>query len=113
MKTYHTIISDHVFRGRMTGKSNDIARLIYGAKFFNNQTCFNRLVRICCNDIDPKHFDAIVPVNTRDSRYSLPQCLSREIALKLKIKCLDVLHDKNKTAAHDIKDLKVWLFSKK
>jgi len=110
MKNYHIIILDHVFRGRMTGKSNDIARLIYGAKFFNSETCFNRLVKICCNDIDARDFDAIVPVNTRDSHFSLPQRMCREIAVKLKLKYLDVLYEKNKYAENDVKNLKVLVF---
>ena len=108
-KTYHIVISDHVFRGKTSGKSNDIARIIYGAKFFNNEKSLQSLIRIAANDIDPRGLDAIVPVNTRDSRYNIPYRISVKVAKILKIKCIDALHTQN-TQARGIRNLNIILF---
>ena len=94
-----TINSDHLFRGRATGKANQIARLIYGAKFFNNQKCLDALIDICCADIDASKFDTIVPVQTRDSSFGLPQKLAYAIADKMNLTCLRALSNQN-TIAH-------------
>ena len=109
MKSYHTIISDHVFRGKTSGKSNDIARIIYGAKFFNNAKSLSSLIRIASRDIDPKGIDAIIPVNTRDSRYNIPARISQKVASILKIKYIDALHTQN-TTARGIRGLNVIIF---
>lgn len=105
----HSIISDHIFRGRATGKSNDIARLIYGAKFFNNDISLAKLIRIATNDIDPKGIDAIVPINTRDSRYNIPYRIAKQVASNLKIKFIPALGSANSKATSQIKGKNVLL----
>ncbi len=107
-KNYHTIISDHVFRGKTSGKSNDIARIIYGAKFFNNETSLKVLIRIAANDIDPRGLDAIVPINTRDSHFNIPFRIAEKAAKKLNLKCIDALYKEN-TQARGIRGLNVIL----
>jgi len=109
MKPYHTIISDHVFRGRTSGKANDIARIIYGAKFFNNSTSLRTLIRICAHDIVPRGIDAIVPINTRDSHYNIPARISRAVAIKLKIKYIDALYHQNTKARDSLRGLNILL----
>ncbi len=109
MKNCHAIISDHVFRGKTSGKSNDIARIIYGAKFFDNPKSLASLIRIACNDIDPRGIDAIVPINTRDSRFNIPARISHKVASILKLKYIDALHKQN-TAARGIRGLNIILF---
>lgn len=110
MKLTHTIISDHVFRGRTSGKANDIARVIYGAKFFNNAASLRTLIRIAANDINPRGIDAIVPINTRDSRYNIPARISRAVAAKLKIKFIDALYQQNTKARDSIRGVNIILF---
>lgn len=105
----HATISDHVFRGRATGKANDIARVIYGAKFFNNEKSLLQLIRIACNDIDPKGIDVIVPINTRDSRYNIPSRIAKKVASILKIKFMDALTANNTKASTKIKGMNVLL----
>lgn len=109
MKTVHTVISDHVFRGKTSGKSNDIARIIYGAKFFDNPKSLAVLIRIASNDIDPKGIDAIVPINTRDSHYNIPAHIAQKVASTLKIKYIDALYNHN-TSARGIRGLNIILF---
>ena len=109
MKYYHAIISDHVFRGRTSGKSNDIARIIYGAKFFKNEASLAALIRIACNDIDPKNLDAIVPINTRDSKYNIPSVIAKAVSDKLKIKYIDALSNKNTKARTSVRGLHIIL----
>lgn len=110
MKTsVHSIISDHVFRGKSTGKSNDIARIIYGAKFFNNDKSLTQLIRIACNDIDPKGIDIIVPINTRDSRYNIPYRIAKQVAAVLKVKFMDALSSANTKASAKLKGRNVLL----
>lgn len=109
MKHFHTIISDHVFRGKASGKSNDIARVIYGAKFFDNPASLRSLIRISANDIDPKNIDAIVPINTRDSRFNIPARIARAVAAKLKLKYIDALYAENTKARASINGLRILL----
>lgn len=109
MKYYHAIISDHVFRGRTSGKSNDIARIIYGAKFFNNAQSLQALIRIAANDIDSRYLDAIVPVNTRDSHYNIPSRIAKAVAAKHEIRYIDALYDKNAHARASIRGLRIIL----
>lgn len=107
MKYCHTIISDHVFRGRTSGKANDIARIIYGAKFFNNPASLNSLIRIAANDISPRGLDAIVSVNTRDSHYNIPARIARAVADKLKIRYIDALYEQNAKARDSVRGLNI------
>ena len=110
MKHYHiTINSDHLFRGRRTGKANEIARLIYGAKFFDNQKCLDALIKLCCHDIDASKFDTIVPVQTRDSKFGLPQRLAYAIADKLKLNCIRALSNQNTEASNSLMGKKVLI----
>lgn len=110
MKYCHEIISDHIFRGKTSGKSNDIARVIYGAKFFNNTLSLRKLIRIASNDIDPKGIDFIVPVNTRDSKYNIPSRICYAVSKILKIGYADALYSNNSKASDIIKGRNVLLF---
>jgi predicted amidophosphoribosyltransferase len=110
MKASHSIISDHVFRGKTSGFVNSVTRLIYGAKFYDEQKPFEALVRLCTGDINKKSFDAIVPVNTRDSKYNLPANLAKIIASNLKIKYLDALYANNTKCRNTVKGLRVLIF---
>lgn len=107
MKYCHTIISDHVFRGRTSGKANDIARIIYGAKFFNNSVSLRTLIRIAANDISPRGLDAIVPVNTRDSHFNIPARIAKGVAEKLNIKYIDAIYEQNAKARNSISGLNI------
>ena len=110
MKQYHEIISDHVFRGRNSGHINSVTRLIYGAKFFNDIPCRDSLVRFSAGDIDAKRFDAIVPVNIRDSRYNLTCALASRIAKRLNIQYKDALYDHNTHCKSSVKGLRILVF---
>lgn len=110
MKYCHTIISDHIFRGRTSGKANDIARVIYGAKFFNNANSLNTLIRITANDITPRGIDAIVPVNVRDSHYNITARISKAVAAKLNIRYIDALYQNNTKARPSISGLNIIIF---
>lgn len=107
MKTAHSIISEHVYRGKISGHVNSVTRLIYGAKFFNDTKSFDALVRLCAGDIHKSDFDCIVPVNTRDSKYNLPANLAKVIASNLKLRYIDALHDHNKKCRSSVKGLRV------
>jgi len=110
MKIAHAIISEHIFRGKTSGHINSVSHLIYGAKFYNSIKAFDALVRLCIGDIQKTKFDAIIPVNTRDSKYNLPYHLAKEIAEKLDIRFLNALSDKNSTCKPSVKGLKVLVF---
>jgi len=110
MKTSHSIISDHVYRGSKSGHVNAITHLIYGAKFFDNRKSFNALAKLCTYDINPKDFDAIVPVNTRNSKYNLPANLANLIAQNLKIEYIEALYDDNKKCKKSVKGLRILVF---
>jgi len=104
------IKSDHIYRGKRTGKSNLIARQIYGAKFFNNKACFNSLIKLCISDIDPKGYDALIPVNVRNSKYKLTTSLCKEIAVNLGLSYLDSLQQHNSFCKPDVAGLSVLIF---
>ncbi len=110
MKTSHSIISEHVYRGKISGHVNSVTRLIYGAKFFNDKKSFDALVRLCADDIHASDFDAIVPVNTRDSKYNLPANMAKAISSILKIKFIDALFDHNKKCKSSVKNLRILVF---
>ena len=110
MKTQHTIISDHVFRGKTSGFINSVTRLIYGAKFYNDVKAFNSLVRLCTGDINKTTFDAIVSVNTRDSKFNLPQRMAKQIASNLGIRYIDALYDHNTKCKPSVKGLRILIF---
>jgi phosphoribosylpyrophosphate synthetase len=107
---FRNLVCDHVFRGKRTGKSNDIARHIYGAKFFDNPTSFKILTRIVTNDIDPKGWDFIVPVLPRDSRYNLNSRIVAAVAKNLKIKVLNTMSKSNTLCGSAVKGQNILLF---
>ena len=107
MKHFHSIISDHIFRGKRTGKANDIARLIYGAKFFDNKACLDSLIKIASNDIDPKFYDCIVPVNVRDSRFNVTCSIAKAVCAKLKLKYINALFNQNGSCSSAVEGLSV------
>ena len=110
MKSSHAIISDHVFRGKTSGFVNSVTRLIYAAKFYDEHKPFDALVRLCTGDINKKSFDAIVPINTRDSKYNLPANMAKKIAENLGIKYLDALYDHNTKCKSSVKGLRILVF---
>ena len=106
---FRNLVCDHVFRGKRTGKSNDIARHIYGAKFFDNPTSFKILTRIVTNDIDPKGWDFIVPVLPRDSRYNLNSRIVCAAAKNLKMKVLSAMSKSNSFCSSSVKGHNILL----
>jgi len=110
MKNAHAIISDHVFRGRTSGHVNSVSKLIYGAKFYNDDKAFNALVKLCTGDIVAKSFDALVSVNTKDSKYNLPHRLAGAIAQKLGISYYNALSDKNSKCSTRVLKKRILLF---
>ena len=110
MKTSHSIISEHVYRGKISGHVNSVTRLIYGAKFFNDRKSFDALVKLCAGDIHKSDFDCIVPVNTRDSKFNLPANMAKQIASILKIRFIDAIYDHNTKCRTSIKGLRVLVF---
>ena len=110
MKNAHTIISDHVFRGRTSGHVNSVTRLIYGAKFYNDDKAFNALVRLCTGDINTKNLDCIVSINTRDSKYNLPHRMAQIIAAHFNIPYINALSDKNTKCSLRVVNKRILLF---
>ena len=110
MKLAHEIISDHVFRGRTSGHVNSVTRLIYGAKFYNDDKAFNALCRLCIGDIKINNIDAIASINTRDSHYNLPQRMAQVIAAHFNIPYINALSDKNTKCSLRVVNKRILLF---
>ncbi len=110
MKNAHTIISDHVFRGRTSGHVNSVTRLIYGAKFYNDDKAFNALCRLCIGDIIIKNLDAIVSINTRDSKFNLPHRMAQVIAAHFNIPYINALSEKNTKCSLRVVNKRILLF---
>ena len=110
MKLAHEIISDHVFRGRTSGHVNSVTRLIYGAKFYNDDKAFNALCRLCIGDITIKNLDCIVSINTRDSKFNLPHRMAQIIAAHFNIPYINALSDKNTKCSLRVVNKRILLF---
>ncbi len=106
----HTVISDHVFRGRRSGHINTVTNLIYAAKFFNSHGAFEKLFKICVGDINIKDINAIIPIKPRDSKTNITGRLSRKIAHIKKIRFLDYLTTNNKKMKKPLNGLNVIIF---
>ena len=110
MKLAHEIISDHVFRGRTSGFVNSVTKMIYGAKFYNDEKAFNALCRLCIGDIKINNIDAIASINTRDSHYNLPQRMAQVIAAHFNIPYISALSNKNTACSSRVENKRILLF---
>ena len=110
MKKQHSIISDHIYRGKNSGHINSVTRLIYAGKFFNDKTAIKKLIKLCAGDIMKNKFDAIIPIKPTYNKNNFTATISKGIAKELNIKYLDSLFQNNFKAKSDVKNLKILVF---
>ncbi len=110
MKKTHSIISDHVYRGKHSGHINSVTRLIYAGKFFGNSVAVEKLIILCAGDIPGNKFDAIVPVKPTYNKTNFVLRIAQGIAKKKKIKLIDALYDKNAKCKTSVKGLRILVF---
>jgi|CXWL01.1.fsa_nt_gi hypothetical protein len=82
--------------------ANITARMVVGAKFFEDKVSRYRMAVLMHNIVKDMKFDIVTSVNGRDSKFDLAAFLGRSIARRLGIEYRELLSNGNKTCSPDV-----------
>lgn len=100
-----------IYRGASSGKfkkdheagnPNITARMVVGAKFFDDMISRYRIAVLMHDVVKEMKFDYVTSVNGRDSKFDLAAFLARSIARRLGIEYRQFLSDGNKTCSNQV-----------
>lgn len=86
------------------GNPNITARMVVGAKFFNDVTSRYRMAVLMYDLVKEMKFDFVTSVNGRDSKFDLAAYLAKSIARRLGVQYQELLSENNTSCSGFIKN---------